>query len=366
MKKRKLEVLILSDPNNICYITGYANQTDNSFPFKDCPVLVIIMQDKEPEVILPFTEEESFKEISWVNNVTTYTNYDYENHLDIGKNVLDVSVNALKNSGINKAKVGYEPLYMPQYIYGELIKHFSHLYWEDITGGLTSLRAVKTSDELEAICQATYLAEIGQNRIRKLAKPGKSEIEIFSTARKYMEIAAGQRLQVAGDLVSGKRCGLGGEGLPLDTILEDGDLLVSDIIPRLNGWWADSCCTVAVGRPSIFHKKIYGIVMESLKIGVEKAKPGILACDLDAAVRGHIERNGYKYEHHTGHGVGVAQAESPWIVPYNKEELKEGMVFTLEPGIYPGGRGGVRIEGLFIVTKDHAEPLIKYDWPLGE
>ncbi len=361
MKKRGLEALILSDPDNICYITGYANQTDNSFPYKGCPTTVIILKGKEPGVILPGMEEESFKELSWVEKISIYTNYDYKNQLDIGKNALQANISALKDSGLSKGKVGYEPLYMPQYIHGGLSKYFPHFDWKDITGEIATLRAVKTIDEIEAIRKAAKLGNIGQKKVGELVKPGKSEIEIFNETRKSMETAAGQRLQIAGDLVTGERCGLGGEGLPLDTILEDGDLLVSDIIPRLNGWWADSCNTFAVGKPSAFHKKIYRIVIEALEIGIKKARPGIKACDLDAAVRGYIEKNGYKYEHHTGHGVGVAQAESPWIVPYNKEELKEGMVITLEPAIYPGGKGSVRIEGLFIVTKDHLEPLTNYN-----
>ena len=90
MKKRGLEALILSDPDNICYITGYANQTDNSFPYKGCPATVIIMLDKEPGVILPGIEEESFKELSWVEKISTYTNYDYKNQLDIGKHAPEI------------------------------------------------------------------------------------------------------------------------------------------------------------------------------------------------------------------------------------------------------------------------------------
>ncbi len=75
-----------------------------------------------------------------------------------------------------------------------------------------------------------------------------------------------------------------------------------------------------------------------LIVAVRDKEPGVRTCEVDAAVRGHIENQGYQYEHHTGHGVGVAQSESSWIVPYNEDELKEEMVITLEPGIYPGGK----------------------------
>jgi Xaa-Pro dipeptidase len=230
-----------------------------------------------------------------------------------------------------------------------------------LAGRLELSRAVKTADELEAIRSAARLCDVGQARVRELIAPGRSEIAIFAEARASMEQVAGQRIHVAGDLVTGERSGGYGGGLPRADLLEDGHLVISDIVPRLNGWWADSCATLAVGEPSAEHQKIHRIVADAFRLGVEAARPGIKASELDALVRGYVEGHGYQYGHHTGHGVGVAQSEAPWIVPYNDQVLEEGMVITIEPGIYPGGTGGVRIEDLFLVSSDGLEPLTHHD-----
>jgi Xaa-Pro dipeptidase len=281
--------------------------------------------------------------------------------VDISKNMLCKTLDIFQDIGKKKKiLLGYEAFNMQANIFTALSDNNPEISWKDITGELAAMRAIKTNYEIEMIRKSAHIADMGQDKIRELVLPGKSEIAIYSEARAYMEVVAGKRIREAGDFVSGERCGTGGEGRPLDVILKEGDLLISDIIPRVDGWFADCTCTTSAGKASVFNKKIYKIVMDALEIGAESAKPGMLACELDFLVRGYIEKHGYRYEHHTGHGVGICQSESPWIVPYNKEVLKEGMIITLEPAIYAGNKSGVRIEGLFLMTKDGLEPLLKF------
>jgi Xaa-Pro aminopeptidase len=361
MDRLRLEAVLFSDPESICYLTSYANATDTSFPFKGCPLLTFVVHDYEPVVVLPCTEEGDFRQSSWVRTVFTYSNYDLQRALDIAKAALETVVAVMKRNGFASGRIGYEALHLPACLYEGLREHFGRIHWIDVTNGLAKLRAVKTPDEIESIRRAAYLCDVGQARVRELTAPGTTEIAIFTDARACMERAAGQRIHVAGDLVTGERSGAGGGGLPRADRLERGDLVISDIVPRLNGWWGDSCATLAVGEPSGEHRRIHRVVADAFQIGLDVAKPGLKSSELDARVRGYVKEHGYRYDHHTGHGVGVAQTEAPWIVPYNDEVLEENMVITLEPGAYPGGRGGVRIEDLFLVTRDGLEALTHHD-----
>jgi Xaa-Pro aminopeptidase len=134
--------------------------------------------------------------------------------------------------------------------------------------------------------------------------------------------------------------------------------LIADIVPRLDGYWGDNAATHFVGQPSPELAKIYQVVRQALRRGVEAVRPGLLASELDALVRAEIESAGYAaYPHHTGHGIGVSYHEEPRIVGYNALPLEAGMVLAIEPGIYAPGVGGVRLEDVVLVAQDGCEVL---------
>ena len=113
------------------------------------------------------------------------------------------------------------------------------------------------------------------------------------------------------------------------------------------------------GPPSREQEKIYQIVQEGHDRAIEKVKPGIPIAEVDGAARNHIQNQGYGeyFGHGTGHGIGLAVHEDPAVNSESKGLLQEGMVFTVEPGIYLPGRGGVRIEDMVLVTAHGAEVL---------
>ncbi|MCX6064760.1 MAG: M24 family metallopeptidase [Chloroflexi bacterium] len=140
-----------------------------------------------------------------------------------------------------------------------------------------------------------------------------------------------------------------------------GDAVIADIVPRLNGYWGDNAGTHFASEPSPDLKKMYQIVLNTLKKGIAAIKPGVLACDLDKMLRNAIQDEGYApYPHHSGHGLGTSYHEEPRIVPYNQMKIQPGMVIAIEPGIYVPGTGGVRLEDVVLVTQDGCEVLTKH------
>ena len=152
------------------------------------------------------------------------------------------------------------------------------------------------------------------------------------------EIVSGadRELDLLCDLLAGPRSAEV-DGPPGARRLTPGDPLLFDLAPRLGGYWADSCATFAVGRPSAALRARHNSVRAALEAGIDAARPGADAGEVDAAVRGRLEADGLRCPHHSGHGVGVAAQESPFLLPGEPTRLEEGMTIAIEPGAYGDG-----------------------------
>jgi Xaa-Pro aminopeptidase len=214
-------------------------------------------------------------------------------------------------------------------------------------------RAVKDPDELDRLRGALALCDVGQRAARALADPGLTEIELWGAVRAAVERAAGGRTPLLADLASGERTGETG-GPPGERVLEEGDLVLCDLVPRRDGYWGDSCVTFAVGNASPSARDTHRRVADALARGLDAIRPGLRAGDLDELVRG-----GLAYAHHTGHGLGASWHEEPRVVPGRETVLEAGMVLALEPAHYAGGEG-VRLEQVVLVREDGCELLSGY------
>jgi Xaa-Pro aminopeptidase len=137
--------------------------------------------------------------------------------------------------------------------------------------------------------------------------------------------------------------------------------VILDFVARRDGYWGDNADTHFAGAPSGELAKLRSLVWDTLRWAIEQVKPGVVARELDQAVRARIRAAGYPpYPHHTGHGLGVSYHEEPRIVPYNPLPLAPEMVVALEPGVYLPGVGGVRLEHVVRVTADGCEILTRH------
>jgi len=223
------------------------------------------------------------------------------------------------------------------------------LDWVDVDGELDMARAVKDPDEIDLMRQAIAVCDAGQAAARRHAVPGMSELDLWAEARAAMERAAGGRLAVLADLVSGPRTADVG-GPPGPRTIADGELVLCDLVPRVAGYWGDSCSTFAVGEPAPAALEAHARARETLEALVAAVRPGAVAGELDALARGRLD-----FPHHTGHGLGTAWHEAPRIVPGSETVLEEGMVIAVEPGTY--GEAGVRVEQVLLVGTAGSEIL---------
>jgi Xaa-Pro dipeptidase len=147
--------------------------------------------------------------------------------------------------------------------------------------------------------------------------------------------------------------------IPTERRLTPGDLLILDWGATYQGYISDLTRTFAIGQPDPELKRIAQVVHEANATSREAARPGISAGDVDRAARSVIDKAGLGefFIHRTGHGIGLEAHEDPYIYAENTLILAEGMTFTVEPGVYLPGRGGVRIEDNVVITVQGAESL---------
>ncbi|MEZ5420866.1 MAG: M24 family metallopeptidase [Vicinamibacterales bacterium] len=139
-----------------------------------------------------------------------------------------------------------------------------------------------------------------------------------------------------------------------DRRIEDGDLVVVDFGGLLDGYAVDMTRTVAVGAVGAESRRWLAAVARAQRVAIDVARPGVMPSEVDAAARQALDGDGLseRFVHSTGHGLGLEVHERPAIAPRGDGDgpLQPGMVFTVEPGVYVPGSGGVRIEDDVVVT----------------
>jgi Xaa-Pro aminopeptidase len=335
MKDRNLESVLLSNPFNITWLTGYAPpiQTGPS-PFEGGPALAWLREDR---LALLTSDMESGTAGGFGIEVLDYVAYTIDAPVAGSENQAAALESLLKPESSLTGKVGVEYNFLSAALAPTLQTALRQATLQKIDGFIDPLRSVKSPDEVSFIRAALRLCDLAQSEVKARLKPGVSEIELWGELKASLECSAGSRLPVLTDLVGGLRTADIG-GLPGDYRLQPGDALIADIVPRLDGYWGDNAGTHFVGEPPAVLLEAWKVVRVALQRGVEAVRPGLRASDLDELLRQAVQGQGYPvYPHHSGHGIGTSNHEEPRIVPYNTQSLEPGMVVALEPGIYLPG-----------------------------
>ncbi len=226
---------------------------------------------------------------------------------------------------------------------------------------ITALRSIKNTTEIEQMQRAVQLAEAALEQTLSRIKIGMTEKELAAELLIQL-LRAGSETVPFDPLVQTGPSGANPHGMPGDRKLAVGDLLIIDFGTRAAGYASDITRTFAVGAVNAEAQKIHNIVRQANQAGREIAGPGVACEAVDRAARTVIEEAGYgKYfTHRTGHGLGMEGHEPPFMVAGNATPLQPGMAFTVEPGIYVPGLGGVRIEDDVVVTETGVRSLTTF------
>ena len=220
------------------------------------------------------------------------------------------------------------------------------------------LRAVKDSNELELIVRAVELADQALDRIAPGIAPGISEREVAWELEKAMREAGADGASFDTIVASGPNGALPHHRAG-ERVIEDGDPIVIDMGASYEGYCSDLSRTIFVGEPDETFREVYETVLRAQLLAEEKATQGMTGGEVDGLAREVIAEAGHgdEFGHSLGHGVGLAVHEFPTVGPRGEDPVEDGMVFTVEPGIYVSGWGGVRIEDMVVLENGRARVL---------
>ncbi len=226
---------------------------------------------------------------------------------------------------------------------------------------IMSLRTIKDEFEQKAMRKAVAVAEQAIERLIPRIKIGQTEKQIASMLIQEL-MNAGSETSPFTPIVSAGPNGAIPHAVPTDRKIQKGDFLVIDWGAVVEDYPSDITRTFAVGAVDAESQRIYETVKAANETAKMSARPGATGQDVDRAARGVIEDMGYgdHFIHRTGHGLGLEIHEPPFMMEGNTTPLDPGAVFTIEPGIYIRGKGGVRIEDDVIITSNGCESLTSF------
>ena len=240
--------------------------------------------------------------------------------------------------------------------YEEELKGITLIGDNRLSDAITANRQIKSEAELELIARAQAVTDKAFNHILGFISPGRTEKEIALELEFFIRSNGGDGAAFNFIVISGANSSLP-HGVSTDKQVENGDFIILDFGAKIEGYCSDMTRTVAVGQVSDSQLQAYETVLKAQTASLEAVRAGAVCSDIDKVARNIIETandGAYKYcfGHGLGHSIGLDTHEPPFFHPVCNDVLIEGMVMTVEPGIYMPGEFGVRIEDLIAVTEN--------------
>ncbi|SDK01441.1 M24 family metallopeptidase [Natronincola ferrireducens] len=226
---------------------------------------------------------------------------------------------------------------------------------------LEKIRVRKTAEEIHNLREAAKLADAVMEDLTKYIRPGIQEKDIKKKIEELFSQKGADELAFDPIIASGPNSSKPHYN-DAQRYIQEEDIIILDFGCRYKGYCSDISRTLFVGGATPKQKDIYNIIYRANAEAKEMVKPGITAETVDKAARTIIKDAGYGqyFLCRTGHGIGMAVHESPYIKTGNQEILQEGMAFSIEPGIYLSGQFGMRIEDIVVVTDNGVEVLNQF------
>ena len=332
MEQNGVEGVLLANPSNVTWLTGFSGDSAEVLVTMHHAYLVTDSRYTEQ------AEQEAGERFS-IEETTAAERLAYLDGLMSKRKIRTLAI---------------ERSYVTLQLFEDFEKSW-FIRYADIDGAMRQLRAIKTPEDLERMRRGAKITEDAFEHLLKYIKPGVSERELYAVLIYFMN-KAGVEPSFRPILASGENSAMPHAPIT-ERKLEPGDLLTMDFGVKLEGQCTDFTRTVAI---SGLEQKLQ-VVYNTVKLAQEAALAAVRAeqecSEVDEAARSFIENAGYgKYfGHSTGHGVGVDIHEAPTVSKTSQDMLKENMVITIEPGIYLPKKGGVRIEDFVAVTENGCE-----------
>jgi len=352
MQEAGIDVLLLTKPANMFYLTGDGRLC----------AYAMITYNGEVALGVPQTDVEDVRQLAHFDHIVGFED-------EVG--MIHSIAHHFEHFGIHRGVVGLEYTFLTQSMMGMLTHPHAKpadVEVKDCTHIMSELRMVKDAEEIERIREAAKVAEVGMKAVIEAVRPGVTESQVAAAGEYGMRHAGAEefwRTYVS----SGPRTNIA-HGLPSLRQLRDGDLVMIDLHPIVNGYSADMCRTVCVGKPTAGQQDAYDLYLKAQQATIAKAKAGVGMGELEQTLHRVLREAGHG-EHIFGppiHGVGIEFEESP-LPPghaffHGEKEpppLKANIVIAVgNCGLYTGP-WGVRVEDTVVVSTAGPIVLTRYE-----
>jgi Xaa-Pro aminopeptidase len=364
VERQGLDGIVLFDNYYILYFTGFA------FIPTERPIAFLMNARGDKALFVPRLELEHARTQTGYERVDYYMEYPYEPH------PAQVLLDTLHDMGI-RGRLGSDTDGYP-WIFGYRGPSLSELTGgsvERVAGFVEDLMAIKSPHEIALIRESCTWGNLAHRLLQRYTHPGATETEVSMRASNEATLALmdalGHLYQAQSTYSEGASAGYRGQigrnaaiphALANNITFQEGDVLVTGAGAPVLGYNSELERTMIIGRPSDEQRRMFEHMVAIQDIAMGALRPGAACADVDRGVRGYFEEHDLMryWKHHSGHAIGLRYHEGPFLDVGDGTELRPGMVFTVEPGLYASELGGFRHSDTVLVTEDGPEMLTYY------
>ena len=360
---------VLFDSSYILYYTGFA------FIPTERPIALVMNAQGETALFVPRLEREHAKANALVDRVDSYPEYPDDPH------PMELLKNTLQELGIGDP-LGADSDGYPWILgyRGPSLSELLGVRVQNIRAFVEEQLMIKSPAEIECLRESAKWANLAHILLQRYTRVGSTETEVSlrasTEATLAMLDAIGPIYRAQSPWFSGARAGYRGQigrssaiphAMANNIRFQPGDVLVTGASAPVWGYHSELERTMIVGTPTPRQKELFEHMLALQETAFEALQPGKLCADVDRAVRQYYEKHDLMpyWRHHTGHAIGLRYHEGPFLDTGDETEIKPGMVFTVEPGLYDPKIGGFRHSDTVVVTETGIEILTFYPRDLG-
>jgi len=359
-----LSGIVLFDPHYVLYYAGFA------FAPTERPIAFVLGADGERALVVPRLEVEHAEAKATLDRVEHYLEYPGEPRPET------VLAATLADMGVT-GKIGADQDGYPWILgyRGPTLSELSGATVIRIVEQLDAQLAVKSAAEIGLIRESVRWGNLAHRLLQRYTEVGATETEVSQRASDEatfaMLDAIGEIYRAQSFFFHGAQAGYRGQigrnsaiphALAGNIVFQAGDVLVTGASAPVWGYLSELERTMVIGEPSAEQERMFGHMKALQEVAFEAIRPGARCSDVDMAVRGYFaQQDLFPYwRHHTGHAIGLRYHEGPFLDSGDDTEIRPGMVFTVEPGLYAPDLGGFRHSDTVLVTDDGIEILTYY------
>jgi Xaa-Pro aminopeptidase len=362
-REQGLDGVALFDPTYVLYYVGFA------FVPTERPMAFVLNADGEGGMLVPRLEREHAEANALVSEVADYPEYPGESHPSEALRTL------LGKLGLERVGADHDGYPWVLGYRGPTLTELMGVAPMKVTGFVEDQLAVKSRAEIELIRESAKWGNLAHMLLQRYTRPGLTEVEVSQRATNEATLAMldaiGPIYRAQNPFSEGAAAGYRGQigrnaaiphSLTANIVFREGDVRVTGAGAAVWGYLSELERTMVIGEPAAEQRVMFDHMVALQDIAFGAIKPGAKCSDVDRAVRAYYDEHGLwdYWKHHVGHCIGLRYHEGPFLDIGDDTEIKPGMVFTVEPGLYAAGLGGFRHSDTVAVTDDGIEFLTYY------